>query len=68
MPMPQNQLVTTIPSNGSLQSNAGGAAAAGMPMRLMPMPSPPVKVVPTGPWTTELFDCMEDPTNAVHFV
>ncbi|XP_022733405.1 protein PLANT CADMIUM RESISTANCE 6-like [Durio zibethinus] len=61
--LPQNQGVTsTIPSNGSFQSNV----ATGMAVQSLPMPSTPIKVVnPTGTWTTDLFDCMEDPTNAL---
>ncbi|OMP06793.1 hypothetical protein COLO4_07891 [Corchorus olitorius] len=38
-----------------------------MPVQFnVPMASPaPIKVVPTGSWTTGLFDCMDDPTNAL---
>ncbi|XVE53324.1 hypothetical protein DITRI_Ditri02bG0195200 [Diplodiscus trichospermus] len=62
MRLPQNQCVTsTVPSNGSLQSSA----ATGIPVQRLPMPSPEIKVVPTGAWTTGLFDCMEDPTNTL---
>ncbi|XWS23265.1 hypothetical protein CRYUN_Cryun29cG0106500 [Craigia yunnanensis] len=61
--LPQNRgVTTTMPSNGSLESNA----ATGIPVQRLPMPSTPIKVVnPTGTWTTGLFDCMEDPTNTL---
>ncbi|XVF86036.1 hypothetical protein PTKIN_Ptkin17bG0168400 [Pterospermum kingtungense] len=62
--LPQNQGVTnTISSyNGSLQNNA----ASGMAVQRLAPPLTPNKVVNlTGTWTTGLFDCMEDPTNAL---
>ncbi|KAK8657613.1 hypothetical protein V6N13_035843 [Hibiscus sabdariffa] len=35
----------------------------GMPVQCLPMPSPQINAVHTVPWTTGLFDCMDDPTN-----
>ncbi|KAK8537498.1 hypothetical protein V6N13_042424 [Hibiscus sabdariffa] len=59
-PMPQNQSLTNaIPTNGTLQSRV----PVGTPVQCLPMPSPQIKAVHTVPWTTGLFDCMDDPTN-----
>ncbi|GMJ05697.1 hypothetical protein HRI_004238900 [Hibiscus trionum] len=62
-PLPQqNQsLANVIPTNGLLQSRM----PIGTPVQRLPMASPQIKAVYTVPWTTGLFDCMEDPTNAL---
>ncbi|KAE8657454.1 putative PLAC8 family protein [Hibiscus syriacus] len=57
--MPQS-LANVVPTNDSLH----GRVPIGTPVRHLPMPSPLTKPVHNVPWTTGLFDCMEDPTNA----
>ncbi|XP_039042279.1 protein PLANT CADMIUM RESISTANCE 4-like [Hibiscus syriacus] len=59
-PMPQSH-PNVVPTNGSLQ----GGLSVGTPVQHRPMPLRLTKPVHNVPWTTGLFDCMDDPTNAL---